>query len=416
MTEPPLISIVGGGVYAPRLCQALARVIDIRAVELRLSALDPDRLRILATHAQALVTAIRPGWTVTAAPDIDAAVAGASIVILLVRVGGFAARSWDEEFPRRFGFVGDEGLGPGGLANAWRTVPTLTEIAATIRTGAPGARILNLMAPLGITTRLLLDVGLCAIGLCELPVVTLQDWLSRAQAPADQTRWQYGGLNHLGWFWDVRHRGCDLLQLLADEKDTVRNEYPVDREILNRFQAAPLRYYYQIFDAQARARTRLEQRPNRAGELARLAGALIRYFAESPGSHPGEEQLRPTPWLDLAVAPIAAALLNGPPHAGFANVRNAGRIPELPAEAVVELAARFTEQGCETVSPGPLPIPVASFLSQVAAVDNYAYSAATQREPQDLLKAIQAMPLPISVEAAVALAELARKRPPEGRV
>ena len=67
----------------------------------------------------------------------------------MIRVGGLAARQADEDLSRRFGVPGDEGLGPGGAANALRTLPVLAELAADLRRVAPGATVLNLVSPLG---------------------------------------------------------------------------------------------------------------------------------------------------------------------------------------------------------------------------------------------------------------------------
>jgi 6-phospho-beta-glucosidase len=412
MTKPrTVITIVGGGVYAPHLCEALARAIDRPDLELRLSARDPERLRILAAHGGGRVRSIKPGWTVIAAPSLASALEDTSMAILLARVGGFAARAWDEEFPQRFGLVGDEGLGPGGFANAWRTVPALEQIAAAIRGTASGTRVINLMAPLGITTRLLLERGLDAIGLCDLPVMTIQHWLARARAAPAETRWRYGGLNHLGWFWDVHEDGRDVLRLLADQGDIARGSYPIDRATLDHFQAAPLRYFYEIFAPEAGVKLGLKRRPQRAQELAGLAQTLIERFASAPGADHPEARLRPTPWLDLVVAPAAATLLGGPPHTGFANVRNNGQIPELPSELIVELQATFTESGVATTPPGRLPKAVAAFLRQVGDGEMLAYLAAEHRDAERLVEAIRTLPLPISNLAAVELAALAQTGP-----
>jgi 6-phospho-beta-glucosidase len=412
MKEPRIvIAIVGGGVYAARLCEALARTTNVPDAELRLSARDRGRLGILAAHARGRLRTIKPGWSVTTPPSLEAAVEGAAAAILLVRVGGFAARAWDEEFPRRYGLVGDEGLGPGGIANAWRTLPKLEAIADAIRRTAPGARVINLMAPLGMTTRLLLNRGVDGVGICELPAVTLQHWLSRAGAQPEEARWRYAGLNPLGWFWDVEAGGRDVLRLLLHRGDVASSHYPLDGATLDRFQAAPLRYYYEIFDAEARARLHLERRPGRARELSALAETLLERFASSPGADHPEEDLRPTPWLDLAVAPIAAALLGGPPHAGFANVRNNGLIPELSGDLIVELPAGFTSGGVTPVGPGPLPENVAAFLRKVGDAEMLAYTAAEQSDPELLVEAIRALPLPIPDAAAPKLAELVRAVP-----
>jgi 6-phospho-beta-glucosidase len=413
MGDSPLgITIVGGGVYAPRLCEALAHALPAPVAHLSLSARDPARLQVLATHAAGRLSAIRPEWSVVAARSLDAALEHSSLVVLLARVGGFAARAWDEEFPRRYGLVGDEGLGPGGIANAWRTIPELDHIAGAIGRVAPEARVLNLMAPLGITTRLLLDRGLAALGLCELPAMTLHHWLVRADRSAEDARWHYAGLNHLGWFWDLVVESRDLLQALAGSAELTREGFPIDGPTLEHYHAAPLRYYYEIFDVDARARLGMQRRPGRAQELSALANTLLGRFAAAPGADAPESDRRPTPWLDLAVAPIAAAMLDGPSHLSFVNLRNGDLLPELPPEQIVELTATFGGAEVRPVRPGPLPPEVAGFLHEVGEVEALTYRAAVQRDPDLLTQAMSALPLRIGRAEAHELAALARQDVP----
>lgn len=403
----PIIAIVGGGLFTPRLCEALAQAIDLPEVELRLSARRQERLRIIANHSARRLAPARPGWSVQPALSLEAACEAASIIILLVRVGGLEARAWDEAFPRQFGLVGDEGLGPGGVANAWRTVPELATIARTIKQVAPTTRIVNLMAPLGVTTRLLLDRGLDAIGLCELPLVTLKSWMTQPELAGGLESWHYGGLNHLGWYWDVRCRGQDVLRLVADHP--VDDGAPIDRVTLDRYGAAPLRYFYEVFDREAGRRLKLERSAHRAAELSGLTETLIRRFAESPGGDIPEAEARRTPWLDQAAAPIVSALLGGSAHRGFANLRNDGKMSELPTDIVVEVPITVSSDGIRPVSPGPLPDRVRKFLHQAAHSESLSFQASEQRDPALLIEAIRALPLSIPEVAVQELATLAQR-------
>jgi 6-phospho-beta-glucosidase len=403
------ITIVGGGAFAPRLCEALARTIDLPDVELRLWARRADRVGILAEHGARRIAALQPGWALRAAASLEDASAGSDMVTLLVRVGGLEARAWDETFPRRYGLAGDEGLGPGGFANAWRTLPELRRIARTVQRVAPRARVINLMAPLGITTRFLLEQGLDTVGLCELPVSTLEGWLAATGHSAAEATWRYAGLNHLGWFWDVRAGGEDVLGRLATGSAASSEAHPVDPATLERFHAAPLRYFYEVVDREAGRRLGLERPPDRPRQLMELADVLLRRFAKTPGGAAPEEVARPTPWLDRAVAPVVSALLGGPPHDGFVNLRNDTLLPELPPELVVEVAASFSASGTRPVAPGPLPAPVADFLRSMGRSELLAYMAADRQDPGLLADAIRALPLAIAEPDVRELAELAQR-------
>ena len=393
----PVIAIVGGGVYAPRLCALLSRALPTGG-SLRLSARRLDRLAAITAAAAACSTG---AWDVSMAPSLAACVDGADAVVLLVRIGGLAARAHDEAFPRRFGLVGDEGLGPGGFANGYRSVPPLTELARTLRRGCPRALICNLVAPLGITTRLLLDEGLNAVGVCELPAVTLAELVGPAGDGGDL---QYAGLNHLGWFWSETPVGKARLG------EAVARGI-VDGPTLAQTGAAPLHYYYELFDCAAARRLGIERRPGRARELATLAEATLAAFATS-GRAEGATVRRPTPWFDRALVPLLTARLADLPYDGFVNVRNQGPIvPAVPPAAVVEVRARVAEE-VVAVKPTDCPAFVSQALATMADAEDLAYQAARGQDPQLLSRALQALPLQIDAARAAALVDAALSPPP----
>ncbi len=180
------VAVLGGGAFAARLIDVIAGA-DLPPLDLRIHARDRDRLAVIAAHAEGRLRAAGAAHAVRAGSGLDAALDGAGAVVLLIRVGGLAARAHDEGFPGRFGQVGDEGVGLGGIANAWRTVPALEGVSDRIAARSSGAHVLNLMAPLGVTTRLLVERGLRAVGLCELPAVTEAGWRSDADRDRDAT-------------------------------------------------------------------------------------------------------------------------------------------------------------------------------------------------------------------------------------
>jgi 6-phospho-beta-glucosidase len=397
------IAVVGGGVSIVRLGELLAAAPGLPPLHLVLTARRPERTAALVRHLAARIAPPRPEWAVTSAPSLAAAVDGARIVILLVRVGGLAARAWDEAFPARFGLVGDEGVGLGGMANAWRTVPVVRDIAATLRRSAPDARVLNLMAPLGITTRTLWDVGVPAPGLCELPLTTRARL--REVLPAEEcASLRYAGLNHLGWFWNGGPSGAAALRPAVEAG-------LADGATLARFGALPLRYWYEVFDPDAARRLGVSRAPGRAARLEDLGERVLARLRAAPGTDVPELRERPTPWFEHALVPAVAALLGGAPFEGFANLPNDGRVAGLPDDLVVEVPATVDAGGVHTGAPVRPPDPVLRVLSAVGAADLRAGAAARDRSVAGLRAAIAALPLPlpagqVALAAAVAIAPI----------
>jgi 6-phospho-beta-glucosidase len=386
------VAIIGGGAYAARLVELIARTAGLPGLALRLHAPDRGRLAIIAGHARELVQAAGAGHDVSACLALDDALDGAAAVILLARVGGLAARAHDEAFPRRHGLVGDEGIGVGGMANAWRTAPVLDAMAERIAVVAPAARVLNLMAPLGVTTRLLLERGLSAVGLCELPAVTLRRWQARAGAAPPLG---FAGINHLAFFWPLAGAALDHPTLRAAVE---LGELPA--ALIERLGAAPLHYFLEIFAADEAARLGRARAPGRAGELAALQRELVGAFERAPGAAVAALDRRPTPWFDHALVPALVAVLGGAPYRAALDLRNEqdGRpvLDEAPPSGVVE-APGVLDAGGARLDPVPArPAAVRALIGRLTRAEDLLHRAATRRDRALLGEALDALPLAIA--------------------
>jgi 6-phospho-beta-glucosidase len=380
----PAVAVIGGGVSVSELCAELARAAPraLDDLDIRLVAQDFARLSVIAGHSSRLVARLgRRQWSVTACATLEQGIGGAAAVVLLVRVGGLAARMIDEQFPVVFGATGDEGLGPGGYANALRTLPVLDDLASGIRGHAPAPRVFNLMAPLGLTTRLLLDRGIDAVGVCELPIVTEQA-LERLDSSSPRAPLSYAGLNHLGWFWpDPESRGM----LAAAVRCGLAGA-----EAVERFGAVPLKYYYRMFDPGAAARLGMASPPGRAVQLADLVQRVTQDFAQRPGRHSRALGERPMPWFRDALVPMLIAHLCGTRWRGFANVRNDALTADLPAGAIIETRLEVNGRRLTPRAwPAPLPRPVREFVATIARAESLVYQAWRDDDPALVREALR---------------------------
>ncbi|HWF10064.1 MAG TPA: hypothetical protein VG297_16465 [Bryobacteraceae bacterium] len=383
------IAIVGGGVFVAKLCQALAAHSAFVPGEIRLIARRYDRLSVIAAECQRIVDRIAPGWKVRAVPSLADGCAGAAAIILLLRQGGLRARALDESFPRAFGLTGDEGLGPGGMANALRTIPALQTIAEAIARTAPEAWILNMVAPLGVTTRCLLDFGLRAIGVCELPAVT--ETRLRAACRLPPTALHYAGFNHWGWFWTDSNSSAELARASVEAG-------LADPETVAVFGAIPLRYYYEAFLPGKAEALGFRRSPTRASDLIAISERIFEAFVVRTGDALSLFGERPTPWFDDALIPILAALTAGGAYTGFVNARNRCCLPMVPPDAVIELRVRLSGNVLEKCEIGTPPQGVAAFLADVGRSEEFVYRAATadkaSLQTRAIASALEALPLP----------------------
>jgi 6-phospho-beta-glucosidase len=384
-----VIAIIGGGVFVAKLCQILATHPDLPPGEIRLMARRFDRLCVIAAACQRIVDGIAPGWTVRAAPSVTAGCAGARVIVVLLRVGGLAARAHDEAFPRAFGLTGDEGLGAGGMANALRTLPTVHAVADSIARVAPEAMVFNMVAPLGVTTRAMLDAGLRVLGVCELPALTEARLLAAGRLSRGEV--QYAGFNHWGWFWINGPAQKELARSSVDAG-------LADASTVATFGAVPLRYFYEIFAPETARKLGMRRSPQRAEELIALSDRVFRSFQR--GSHGALATIeeRPTPWFDQALAPMIAAVMTGASHEGFANLRNGGHLPMVPEDAVIEIRVRIRGDRVDAIMPEQPPDAVSSFLAAVGSSEEMVYRAAAtlqdDERTQRIAVAMRALPLP----------------------
>lgn len=384
------VAVLGGGAFAAKLVHVIGKKSCLPALELRLHGQNHDRLQTVATHALDGLAAARSHHAIRFSTDADETLSGARLVVLLIRYGGLAARANDEAFPHEFGLVGDEGVGVGGLANAWRTLPQLENLAEKIGSLAKGATVLNMMAPLGVTTRLLLAHGLRAVGLCELPSMTLARW-THAAAPMKAEDVAYAGLNHLGFFFSDRQRAehHPILRAAA-----ACNEVPI--ELLWRFDAAPLHYFVDVFEPGAALKVGRRRRPGRAADLARLQRELLEKFRARPGTYVEALDRRATPWFECALVPALEAVVTGTCFRATFNVRNGGVLPEAPDDVVVELFGEFNggRVRCDAVRRRPQP--VREMIARLAMAEDWCYRGAAERRRDLIDKAIDALPLQLA--------------------
>src|SRR5215208_6632071 len=125
------VAVIGGGsTYTPELIEGIAARNDRLPVdELTLMDVSEERLEVVSGLARRIMD--RLGWQgrITTTTDRDAAIDGASFVLVQLRIGGQQARLTDETVPPRFGTIGQETTGAGGFAKAVRTVPIVLELA-----------------------------------------------------------------------------------------------------------------------------------------------------------------------------------------------------------------------------------------------------------------------------------------------
>ena len=332
--------------------------------------------------------------SVRAERDLTAALDSADVVLNQIRAGGLQARSVDESFPREFGIPGEETMGPGGLACAARTIAVLRPYWVQVARSAPAALVINLTNPAGIVQQAARTVAdLRIVTVCDSPLGLLDRIARRLDRADDDVRSGYVGMNHVGWYVPADSGELGRLRDLTDG---------LDPELATLHEAIPgpyLRYYAhpdRLLAAQREA-------PTRADQLLAIQQDTMNSYRQ--GALPASWQ-RKAPWYDLAVVPLIDAWLNGSDRTLIAGLPNAGRVPWLASDVIIEGPVLAPAPG--RLEPQPvigLPDLPRGLLARHAAYEQLAVRAlAGQPSAAGLTRALLANPMVASLDQARGLA------------
>lgn len=390
------VAVVGGGsTYTPELADGFARLAGaLDLTELALVDPNADRLSLVGPFVARIFTRYGHPARVTWGSDPDAGLDGAEVVIIQLRVGGQAARTIDEAFPLSCGCVGQETTGAGGLAKALRTVPVVGEIAERARQrAAPGAWIVDFTNPVGIVTRALLDAGHWAVGLCNVAIGFQRRFAALLGVSPAEVLLDHVGLNHLTWERAAYVGGVDRLpELLAGHLDQLAGEVGLPAPILSTLGCVPsyyLRYFY-CHDQVVR-----EERgsPTRGEQVAAIEAELLRRYADPELDTKPEllSQRGGAYYSEAAVGLVASLRGTGGSHA--VNVRNAGTLPFLPDDAVIEAICDVDRSGATPRPVGTVAPELSGLIAAVSAYEEIAVDAAVRGGRSRVYAALLAHPL-----------------------
>ena len=440
------VTIVGaGGFRTPLVYGALLQAAGRIGLQ-EVTLYDRDAARVLAMRPVLAGLASEQGMELPVRPEADLsdALRGSRYVLCAIRVGGLSGRVVDETVPLRFGVLGQETVGPGGIAFALRTLPAMREIAETMARCAPDAWLVNFTNPAGIITEGVQEVlGDRAIGICDTPSHLCWEVAAALGLPERELAFEYAGLNHLGWLTGVRRAGQDLLPgLLADPASVgrLRAADLFGPERLRRLGAVPSEYVYYYerpdeaiagFQRAGKTRAQLLQElqgrfsPDAAAEpahaLSRWRTAVNErnrtYMAETrdeaPAAPPGDDDSPPMGGYEGVATATIEAIEGVRPQVMILNVANRGALPIVPPGGVVEVPCAVTPAGPRPLVAAPPPAQATGLIQTVKQVEQLTLEASRTRSRAVAVEAIALHPVVPSVRAAEAILDEYLARLPE---
>ncbi|SFA45869.1 maltose-6'-phosphate glucosidase [Parageobacillus thermantarcticus] len=216
------ILIAGGGsTFTPGIVLMLLDNLDKFPIrKLKLYDIDKERQGIIAGACEVILREKAPEIEFLATTDPEEAFTDVDFVMAHIRVGKYAMRELDEKIPLKYGVVGQETCGPGGIAYGMRSIGGVLELIDYMEKYSPNAWMLNYSNPAAIVaeaTRRLRPHSK-VLNICDMPVA-IEERMARILGLKSRKEMtvRYYGLNHFGWWTDIRDKeGNDLMPKLKE--------------------------------------------------------------------------------------------------------------------------------------------------------------------------------------------------------
>jgi 6-phospho-beta-glucosidase len=419
--------IGGGGVRTPLLIFGVNEAAELlNAREMVLFDPDEKRLRIMAELGRAIVAREEGDLRVREATSIEDAVEGADFVLNSVRVGGIATRASDELAAIKHGYPGQETTGPAGAAMALRTVPVALEHARLVKQLSPSGWIVNFTNPAGLITQAIMShTGARVVGICDTPTELFHKIALALGASPNEVSCDYAGLNHLGWVRRVRLRGADVTDRVLNDDAVLGQLYSAplfDFDMIRALRLIPTEYLFFYYSRRRALENQRRQGSSRGAEVEQLNAVLIETLASrlAAGDREGAiaayvaylnrrsgsymkleaaggtaldevpydgEPFRVASGYHRIALDVMTALTGARPAEIVVNTRNAGAVPDLPADDVVETACRISNNSITPLPIDPLPDAVLGLVQSIKAYERATIEAACGGSPLSARKA-----------------------------
>lgn len=397
------VAVIGaGGSYTPELVSGVLahRPEELPIGELRLCDINAERLDVMAGLTRRMISASGREIRVRTAAELHTAVDGVDFVVTQIRVGGMPARHLDESIPLRYGIIGQETTGPGGMAKALRTVPVMVDIANEVARLAPEATILNYTNPSGIMAEAVLNhtdarfVGLCA------GIPGLQAQLhERLSAKFGTIETACVGLNHVGFVHRVVAGGEDVtpdaIGEIARQAAGGPEWWRRWAELAQAIGAFPMPGYSEYYFRRSAALERQRSAAlTRAQQVIEIEQAVFAEAADPATTHAPEALAkRGGEGYSSVTFAVLKAMLADRGDRIVMSVLNGDAVHGLPADASVEVVCEVDGAGARPLPIGAMPLSIRGIVQAVKAHETLTIEAALTRRRDVALQALLAHPL-----------------------
>lgn len=388
-------TIIGAGSsYTPELLEEMCiRRETLPVKEIVLMDVNEKRLDIMTGFCKRFAAKRGLHVPIRSTLSLDDALEGADFVDTQIRVGGNEQRVIDEKIPLKYGLVGQETTGAGGMMKAFRTIPVMLDLAQRMEKLSPNGWIINYTNPTGLVTEAVTRYTKANIaGFCSGGIFPKM-WAKKALGVEyRQVQYDYVGLNHMNFISNVTIDGRPITQE-EFEKLAARNR-SVDPELtklLGVLTSPYLQWYYQT----TKRVGELQAAPMTRGEEVQLLEKEVYDGYADPHNADTPEALyrRGGGGYSEVAMNFVNAVYNNVDTEMVVNVPNNGAISFLPDSAVVEIPCLVNRRGMSPLHVGKVPPMCWGLIAAVKNYEHLAVEAAVEGDVTKMKWALLAHPL-----------------------
>jgi alpha-galactosidase len=366
------VAFIGAGSieFTRNVATDLCSYTDLGPLHLSLHDISAERLEFASRLVKSVVGQAGADATVTASLDRVEAITGARYVINEIQVGGYSSTRVDFDIPARYGLrqtIADT-IGIGGIFRGLRTIPVAVGLARDMLRHCPDAYLLNYTNPMAMLPWAIYqgtDFDR-VYGLCHSVRDTHAFLAGLVGVPETEIDFVTAGFNHQAFVLRFERGGESLYPKLAQiiEAQPEALGRRVRVELFRRFGYFPtessehsaeyvpwiMRHDSQVIRFRVPVGEYLARCEENLAELDELTRQL-------DAGEPVELERH-----DELAAQFIRSLESGMEQEIYVNVRNDGRISNLPADACVEVP-------CDLGAAGPRPRAVGALPVQLAALN-----------------------------------------------
>ena len=404
-----VVVIGGGSSYTPELIEGfINRYEELPISEMWLVDIDEgkERVKIISALAQHMWDAANHQVKVFKTLNRREALANADFVLTQLRVGGLETRIIDERIPLKYGMLGQETNGAGGILKALRTIPVMGEIVKDMKELCPQAWLINFTNPSGMVTEAVIKHfgwNKC-IGLCNVPTIAMMAEPALLGLKREDLTYRFAGLNHFHWHKVYDRKGADLTSKLIEHINDQNGGTPVNIymtpfsiDLLNSMNLLPCgyhRYYYNEQDMLDHSIEEFNTNATRAEKVFAVERALFEIYRDpSVYKKPEELSKRGGAFYSDTACECINAIFNNKKNEMVVSTQNNGAISCLDDDSIVEVSSIISAKGAEPIAWGSMRFAEKGWLQVMKAMEECTIHAALSGDYGMTLEAFTINPL-----------------------